>query len=340
MYLANHRSEIRNQRSRAFTLVELLVVITIIGILISLLLPAVQSAREAARRLQCSNNLKQLGLAIHNYLSAHGCFPPGCVQGWDSSLGNHQNGWNRSTMSDFSTNFTWPTMILPFVEQQNIYDMYDFKLSPCDAKNALARSQAVMTYVCPNDELQINEPQPGQKGGGSSGVGSWQNMSRQRLNYAANYGNTGYAQVELGGVAFAGGFFTNGRGYTPADIRDGLSNTVAFSEILPVHGADYLGPPGDGMVAEGGQAFEAYLTPNSTAPDVVCNTCTEQRAILVPCTVNMDDYLQTIASRSTHPGGVNSAMGDGSVHWITDSIDVSVWRAMCSSRGNEAIAMP
>ncbi len=335
--------EIPNSKSanpkwrHGFTLVELLVVITIIGILISLLLPAVQAAREAARRMQCANNLKQLGLAIHNYHASHGCFPPGCVQ---ATAPGKKNGWNRDGIPDFSTNFTWPTMILPFIEQQNLYDMYDFKLSPCDPINAIAKSQPVMTYVCPDDELQINEPRPGQKGGGTSGVQSWQWMSRLRLNYAANYGNTGYAQVDLGGVTFLGGFFTNGRGYEAASIRDGLSNTAAFSETLSIHGPEYGGPPGDGMIAEGGQAFEGYLTPNSSSPDVVCNTCIEDRVISVPCVVNMDDYQQTIASRSAHPGGVNSTLGDGSVRFVSNFVDVLTWRAICSSRGNEPATMP
>jgi len=206
--------------------------------------------------------------------------------------------------------------------------------------NAIARSQSVMTYVCPDDQLQINEPRPGQKGGGTAGVGNWQVYSRMRLNYAANYGNTGYAQVDLGGVKFLGGFFTNGRGYEAASIYDGLSNTVAFAETLPVHGPGYLGPPGDGMVAEGGQAFEAYLTPNSTSADMVANTCTTERVISVPCVVTMDDYQQYIAARSAHPGGVNSALGDGSVRWISNYIDVQFWRAICSSRGNEAVGAP
>jgi len=326
----------RRRVPTAFTLVELLVVITIIGILIALLLPAVQAAREAARRAQCVNNLKQITLAIHNYATGLNVFPPGGIS--PTVVG--KNGWKRPGLPDFSTDFTWPTQILPYLEQQNVYNLYDFKQRPVTEVNALARSTAVMTYVCPDDRLQINEPRPGQLGGGTTGVGNWKVYSRQRLNYAANYGNTGYVQQDMGGVKFLGGFFTNGEAYNASDIRDGLSNTIAFSEVLPVHGPQYLGPPGDGMVAEGGQAFEGYLTPNSSSPDVVCNTCTNQRAIVVPCTVNNDDLTQTIASRSLHPGGVNSALGDGSVRFFADSIDVTLWRALCSSRGHEAVGAP
>jgi prepilin-type N-terminal cleavage/methylation domain-containing protein len=319
-----------------FTLVELLVVITIIGILIALLLPAVQAAREAARRMQCSNNLKQIALATHTYLSMHGVFPPGCI----SPSVPGKNGWNRPGLPDFSTDFTWPTLILPYIEQMGVYAMYDFKQPPVSVVNGTARSQSVTLYVCPDDRLQINEPRPGQLGGGTTGVGNWSVYSRMRLNYAANYGNTGYMQVDMSGVTFLGGFFTNGAAYGGSEIRDGLSNTIAFSEVLPIHGPAYRGPPGDGMVAEGGQAFEGFLTPNTTAPDVVCNTCTTERAIQVPCTVDMSDSAQTIASRSLHPGVVNSAMGDGSVRNFSNSVDTQVWRAVCSSRGGESVSSP
>ena len=260
-------------------------------------------------------------------------FPPGGIQA--SVLG--QNGWNRPTVPDFSTNFTWPTMILPEIEQQTVYSMYDFKQSPVTEVNAIARSQVIMTYICPDDQIQIDEPRPGEIGGGTAGVGNWDVYSRLRLNYAANYGNTGYMQQNMNGVTFQGGFFTNGTPYTSAYIRDGLSNTLAFSEVLPVWGPQYWGPPGDGMIAEGGQAFEGLLTPNSTSPDVVANICETQRVMNVPCIVDMDDSNQTIASRSPHTGGVNSAMGDGSVRFITDAVNVVTWRALCSSQGGEVI---
>jgi prepilin-type N-terminal cleavage/methylation domain-containing protein len=321
---------------KAFTLVELLVVIAIIAILVGLLLPAVQSAREAARRIQCTNRLRQIGLAIHTYESSVGKFPPGCIS--PTVLG--KNGWNRPGVPDFSTDFTWATQILPQIEQGNIYDSYDFTQPPVSQVNATARSQLVSTYICPSDSPQINEPRPGQIGGGTTGVGNWNVYSRMRLNYAANYGNTGYAQQEMGGVPFRGGFFTNGQAQTVSSISDGMSNTIAFSEVLPVHGPQYLGPPGDGMVAEGGQAFEGFLTPNSTAADIVTNTCTKKRIIDVPCIVDMDDLAQTIASRSTHPGGVISVLGDNSTHFISDSVDTEVWRAMCSSRGGEIAQLP
>ncbi len=334
-FFRDRRRPLRNsaKRERGFTLVELLVVITIIGILISLLLPAVQAAREAGRKAQCANNLRQIAQGMHSYANSLRVFPAGGIQA--SILG--QNGWNRKTTNDFSNNFTWPTLILPYVDQQNVYLLYDFRQPQVSKVNAIARSQAVMLYVCPDDTLQINEPQPNQLGGGSTGVGNWDVYARMRLNYAVNYGNTGYMQQTMGGVKFLGAFFTNGTGYNSADIRDGVSNTLCLSETLSAHGPAYLGPPGDGMVAEGGQAFEGYFTPNSTSADVVCNTCTTNRLLPIPCVVDMNDSNQVMAAHSGHTGGVNSAMGDASVHFYTDSIDVAIWRALCSANGSDTI---
>jgi prepilin-type N-terminal cleavage/methylation domain-containing protein len=329
----------RCNRQHGFTLVELLVVIAIIGILIALLLPAINAARESGRRASCANNLRQIALASESFCSEKGTFPPGGVQAKRGDPMANLNGWNRPTGQDFSNNFTWPTLILPFMEMHSVYRMYDFGKPQVSVVNAIARSQTVLTYVCPDDTLQINEPRPGQKGSPSKteGVGNWDVYSRMRLNYAANYGNTGYNQTNMNGVPFLGGFFTNGKGYTTAQIPDGASHTLAFAEILPAHGPEYWGPPGDGMVAEGGQAFEGYLTPNSTAPDVVCNICPDKRVIRAGCSVSMVDAQQYQAARSAHIAGVNCAMGDASIQYISDFVNLDVWRGLCSSRGRELI---
>jgi len=336
--ILNPKSKIRNPQS-AFTLVELLVVIVIIVILIAMLLPAVQSTREVSRRVQCANKLRQISLGARAYQGVHEVFPPGGISPADPTA--EDCGWNRPGLPDWSSDYVWTILILPFIEQQRVYDMYDFSKPNSDPANGPARSQLIMSYICPDDEPQINEPRPGQPGHedcpATGRACNWDRWSRLRINYAANYGNTGYAQADIGTVKFLGGFFTNGTAYTPAHIKDGLSNTIAFGEVLPVHGPGYSGPPGDGMIAEGGQAFEGYLTPNSSSADVVANTCHNVRIIEVPCVFNRQDNTQYIASRSVHPGGVNTAMGDGSTHFYSDTIDVQVWRALCSSWGGEVI---
>ncbi len=343
----------RGVRAGGFTLVELLVVITIIGILISLLLPAVNSARETARRSQCANNLRQIALGSQAYCEALGVFPAGGIQakpipplkptdndcGWATAQGDP-----APDDAKWSSDYTWATLILPYIDQDAIYRMYSFALSHSASVNYNARSQVVVTYVCPDDTLQIDEPHQGQLGWyqghdtGSGAHGWWEpEWSRMRLNYAACYGNTGYNQTDMGNVKFKGGMFTNGMGYSTASIKDGASNTLAFSEVLPGHGPYYQGPPGDGMLSEGGQAFEGYVTPNSTAPDVVCNTCPQSRVIPVACISNLTDSTQYQAARSAHPGGVNCAFGDGAMRFITNSVNLSVWQALCSSHGGETL---
>ena len=334
----------------AFTLIELLVVVAIIGMLVALLMPAVNAAREAGRRARCAVNIRQITLGALSFCEATGTYPAGGVQAKPVPTAN-SNGWNRMIPDDWSNNFTWPTLILPYIDQVDAYRMYQFAQSQTSSANALARSQPVTTYVCPDDRLQINEPQPGEDGYGQGptgtspppGPGPWawnySTYSRMRLNYAANYGNTGYNQLALGGVTFLGGMFTNGYGYTTASIKDGASNTLAFSEVLPGHGPWYAGPPGDGMVAEGGQAFEGYVTPNSGAPDVVANICPPSRALQVPCVATMTDALQYQAAQSAHPGGVNASFGDGAVKYFSNSVNWSIWQALCSSNGGEGVTV-
>ena len=315
----------RDGQSRGFTLVELLVVIAIIGILIALLLPAVQAAREAARRMQCSNNLKQLGLAMHTYENSEKLLPPG--------------GFNPHRQ-------TWYHAMLPFMEQGalmrqwNSGDFYHIGTSADIAKSILENG------LCPSDQ-DVNT---------SGGF--------QRGNYACNAGNVGVdgtgswstrvlPQRQLGSITVTNGgqpfiiSIEDGFKQTRiSDVSDGMSKTLAFAECL-------RGRPG---TTNGGRAnqqchrglmyhaafcwFSTWTTPNSADPDRnpdsdYCCVSTPEAPCVSSGTVG---GLMTLAARSMHPGGVNVCMLDGSVHFVDETIDWNVWQAMGTTAGGEVVA--
>ena len=145
------------KKKRGFTLIELLVVISIIAILIALLLPAVQQAREAARRTQCKNNLKQIGLAIHNYHETYTMFPPG--QQWSGPVWNDKNGdGDTDDNGERSPGWSWTAMILPYIDQQPLYDKIDFGSPLNDSKltgtNLAVVRQPIEGFLCPSDSLE------------------------------------------------------------------------------------------------------------------------------------------------------------------------------------------
>ena len=305
-----------SDRRRAFTLIELLVVIAIIAVLIALLLPAVQAAREAARRSQCVNNLKQIGLAMHNYESVNNSFSPGkkgCCFG------------------------TWTMFILPFLEQSNSYNAWNFSGDPnipattiyrySGVGNSTVAQSRINAYTCPSD--QPNSP--------AGNVPSY--------NYAVNYGNTGQAQQTLNGVMFGGAPFadimsgtTSSFGtYSIASIVDGTSNTLLLGEVIQGQGVDLRG------YIQWGDAsgFETYLAPNSTQFDVVYTPsyCKYPFGNNPPCTgTPTTTQPGMFASRSRHPGGVNVVNADGSVRFIKNSISLLTWRALSTTKGNEVIS--
>ncbi len=183
----------------AFTLVELLVVIAIIGVLIALLLPAVQAAREAARRISCANNLRQMGIAVHNYHAALGSFPPGCIEPAFRKTGGRQ--------------FAWSALLLPFLEQQALYDKIDFS-QPCYAEaNAEAAATVLSVYICPSSRRSS----PLVAGWGAS-------------DYGGLYGEAIPPIPTDGSWTAANGMMLYDRAITIAEVRDGTSNTLMVSE--------------------------------------------------------------------------------------------------------------
>lgn len=339
---------------KGFTLIELLVVIAIIAILIGLLLPAVQKVREAAARMKCSNNLKQISLANMNYESTNGTFLPGISR----------NGccWG-----------TWMIPILPYVEQQPLFNIYTgfggqgyttLGSVPryASAPNNGVSTQRLNTFTCPSDTPQF-----------------WAGGTLTMHNYVLNAGNTNLYQLNMpigctggsttganscvtfGGAPFAwyndpnaaGGDsspadYTNGnpalglmgKPQTIASLTDGTSNTLCVSEIIQ-------GPSsGDirGFVWWGGAAgFTAYQTPNNdSAPDVMtgggCGSSPYSHTPVMPCTTTSSNTLARMQLvRSRHTGGVNAALCDGSVRFVTNSVDVATWRAAGTSQGGETL---
>ncbi len=292
----------RKTRLRGFTLVELLVVIAIIGVLVGLLLPAVQQAREAARRMSCGNNLKQIGLAMHNYHDIHSQFPTGV----------HSCCWG-----------TWQSLVLPFVEQENVSDLYvgwgdttgpRYSHAP-NTTNVTSRRFSV--FSCPSD--QENEP--------FSGL--------TNHNYVVNFGNTGYGQQSnLNGVEFGGAPFSRGsRKYGFHSITDGTSSTILVAEVRQGQGRDLRGFTWWGDAAQ----FTTYLPPNSPLPDRIYSSYYCNEIAGMPCAVSSATNPSMFAARSQHPGVVQLVNCDGSVQLVSESIDLLLWRAKSTTQGAEVI---
>lgn len=303
-----------------FTLVELLVVIAIIGTLVALLLPAVQAAREAARRAQCTNNMKQWGIAMHLYHDAHKKLPLG---------------------SRTSPRQSWVMHLWNYIEQNNIASMGDltthFYVAPNTIGGTLngATGQYVDLYYCPSDPL-----------GGDQTVGNYQ---RRRGNYVVNWGNVLYGQAEAVAVNRGG---TPPPGYAPfshidgdrkkpretsfRNITDGTSSTLMMSETLKgwINSDDDW--RGDIQNDDGGFRFHTSVTPNTSAPDVIINGWfTDTGDPAMPAVAGAGNSQRT-AARSRHPGGVNTAHCDGSVAFVNDDINLLVWMAEGTMDGGES----
>ena len=315
------------RRGRGFTLVELLVVIAIIAMLVTLLLPAVQAAREAARRIQCTNNLKQLSLGMLNYESALQGFPSGAVS-WTAAeyAGKGPGSWYDD--------HGWYSQIGSFIEQQAWYDMIDFEVSFSHVVNNQARKTKIESFACPSDMgLVENE---------------WQSptWARIRANYVVNFGNTTYGQIPKGGVEFRGAPFVPLKKNALRKVVDGLSQTLMMSEVkvVPPNGPGWGGPLSDFSTALGGQTFQGWLPPNSPVPDEIARLVLtadiyESNKIPRPIVAG-HSYAQVITARSHHTGGVNASRCDGSVMFAGDDTDVHVWRALSSARGEAADFTP
>ena len=304
------------KRQRGFTLIELLVVIAIIAILIALLLPAVQQAREAARRSSCKNNMKQIGLALHNYHDVHTVFPYG--------FRNHGNSRQRRE--------TWMQQILPYVDQANLYNSYKEADPEYCWQHAESAQQILPLFVCPSN------PTAGLNGPASSFVG----------NYGVCAGATTSSWTSTG--ASADGMFHDSSRTKIRDVKDGTSNTLMGSEGV----ARVSGSPGDsgwgqvgsywgGGSSHHGSAFNANEPPNTPVPD--CNhSCTNYSLASYPCAAQSSSAsvaptctASTTYARSYHVGGVHALMADGVVRFVSENIDLGTWQDLATIQGGEVI---
>jgi prepilin-type N-terminal cleavage/methylation domain-containing protein/prepilin-type processing-associated H-X9-DG protein len=321
---------------RGFTLVELLVVIAIIGILVALLLPAVQSAREAGRRVSCANNLKQLGLALNVYESTFTCFPTGTY--W--SICPAMNGCNAGPNGQCNGRNGWHMFILPYVEQGNL--LASMNLQPgtgsvsISSINSAAFQQVIPVFLCPSDNAPVVPSS------------NW-----TRLNYVGCFSAdpTGYLvdqeayptrynydQGPLSNPSKVHALFNWNIYRRAGHIKDGLSNTVALSEVIGVTDI------GRGVWwHEWGWQYSHARSPNSSTPDSVWGAVTsgpwsycDTTAVDAPCTGSSNAWSQEVfAARSRHPGGINVCLIDGSVRFVANQIDLPLWQGLGSIDGLE-----
>ncbi len=327
---------LKTEAYRGFTLVELLVVIAIIGILVGLLLPAVQAAREAARRMSCTNNLKQITLALHNYHDTFKQFPASALL----PVGATHDPWSCQAR------------LLPYLEQRNLEGLIDWRLD-YRSQPDVTRTR-VDVYVCPS-EIRAKARPDGP-------------LTHFPLNYGVNMG-TWFVYAPTRREGGSGLAYPNSE-VGIAAVLDGTSQTLAFAEIRAytpylrdggtpsVFGAPIPDAPAE-IAAFGGQfksnsghtewvdgrahqtGFTATFSPNTAVPwtvgdtlfDVDFTSSREGKTIARPT-------YAVVTSRSYHPGGVNVSLVDGSVRFIGQSVNLVVWRAMATRAGREVVSLP
>jgi prepilin-type N-terminal cleavage/methylation domain-containing protein len=293
-------------RRSAFTVIELLVVIAVIGILVALLLPAVQQAREAARRTACSNNLKQIGLALHNYHDQHARFPPSSTSQIDFGV------WSPNPTS-FHVH-SWASLILPVIDQGALYNQVNYNVSALHPANYAPASQKIAMYRCPSFD-----------GGNFSQTPAYVNLSpRYALrNYAALGATTiGNLWLSPDGVMYAR---SNTR---VGDISDGTSNTIFIVETREPNSAVWID---GGTAALATRRYVGSNAPSYAGPE---NSLNYEPYYVA----NGEGVDARFGPSSLHPQGVMHLFGDGAVRFISENIDSSVYDALATRAGGEPVA--
>jgi prepilin-type N-terminal cleavage/methylation domain-containing protein/prepilin-type processing-associated H-X9-DG protein len=305
----------RRARRPGFTLIELLVVIAIIAVLIALLLPAVQAAREAARRAQCNNNLKQIGLALHNYHQVNNAFPYGTGICCTPAGGN------------------WSTFVLPYMEQQNIYNMLNQNLGYNTVFNSSAVRTVINSLICPSDpaantpvttRFAAHDASPAMMLWYPTSMGPTMmdycdfcpNKNPGPTNYCCqgyNFGTNGNGSTIPPGT-FAGIFGRTTHAVGINEVTDGLTNTFLAGETLP-----------------GDCTFMGVFSQNFPLSGTIIPINTFEKAVDT-------NWWRTCGYKSKHPGGANMLMGDGSTRFIKQSINFYVWNVLGTRAGGEVIS--
>jgi prepilin-type N-terminal cleavage/methylation domain-containing protein/prepilin-type processing-associated H-X9-DG protein len=354
------RSQLPNRHfsrsTSGFTLVELLVVIAIIGILIGLLLPAINSARESGRRANCMNNVKQLALAVNNFVSTAGDVLP---------FGRKYDIWDT---------YSWTELVLPYIEWKKTYDLfwtlqkgkyttsYPGPNGPIgdDPKLRQARTTVIIGFYCPSD---VTYPIGNELA--STSYGYYRSSYRGCAGSGDMYGNSVSAQPTTGpwgvgafGIRSGQSYDSSGSifraGVKLSQVSDGSAKTILISEGLVSRSEPqntWGGPIGEALYGNmGGALFATTLTPNSTSADQIYGPCPQDIGDLnykPPCNQFAGSQWWTpsakgaySAARSKHPAGVNVAMVDGSVSFVNQGIDVYIWRGLGTRAGGELVQLP
>jgi len=323
-------------RRQGFTLIELLVVIAIIGILMGLLLPAVQKVRESAARTQCVNNLKQIGLALHNYADTNNVFPPGYIDGNINP--------NSTPDNDVGPGWGWASFLLPFVEQQNVYNQINFRVGVGLGSNAAVCQLPLKVHQCPSDPYQQNftvwPTSVIVAHGNYVGCDGWEEC----FNGCGGNPQPGPGDDGLSGtfgVAGVGMFYRNSHNRF-ANVTDGLSNTIFVGERCAAHSPSTWTGAVTGGRCPAWMSTIPWTTPYTPPPGPPYDNADYDEALVLAhgnaTHLPSADFPfydpDTFWSMHT-PRGANFLFGDGSVHFLSSAIDPLTYQYLCTIAGGE-----
>lgn len=329
---------VRDRRT-AFTLVEMLVVIAIIGVLVALLIPAVQSAREAARRTQCGNNLRQLGLGMQAFVQAQGKFPAGCVSSTAVTTPSVQTFaiWSEagSTLS-YQRGHAWTVLLLPYVELLSFYSQWDFQ-KPVLSNASVARRDIPLFY-CPSRRSGVRD-QDRQRmfQGWDAGGNDYGGCAGSGNHFSDNGGSTAPYEHELvpRSRQFRGILSVN-QSLAPGAIRDGMSNTILLAELQRLWQYPSANTPGAGS-SQDGWAVGGSATLFDTDAFLGGPQGAEDKAQSNPGGINNGMFE---SPGSDHPGGAGVAMADGSVQFVSELVDPATFKGLGNFAGGEVGGIP